>query len=200
MLAEIVHRVVAHPRVYDAVQTVVGAHELDRRVGRALAAGAPDQPLILDVGGGTGLSAELWPAGATYVCLDSDPVKLAGFRQKRPAGLAVRGDGTRLPVRTGSIDVVVCKNVSHHLGDRELSSLFQECARVLKPGGRMLFVDAVQAPDRWRSQVLWRYDRGSHPRTIEELRAAMAAQLQITDTELVTIHHRYVISAGTRGS
>jgi SAM-dependent methyltransferase len=197
MLADFVHRVVAHPRLYDAVQSVVGAHELDRRLALALGA-LPGRPVILDVGGGTGLPSSLWPAGATYICVDIDPVKLTGFRHKHPTGTAVRADGTRLPVRSGSIDVVLCKNVSHHLGDGQLPSLFRECARVLRVGGRMLFIDAVRAPERWRSRVLWRYDRGSHPRSVEALREAMAVELQITHSEVFTIHHRYLLSAATR--
>lgn len=144
------------------------------------------------------MPASLWPAGATYICVDIDPVKLTGFRHKHSSGTPVCGDATRLPIRGASIDLVVCKNVSHHLGDGQLPALFGECARVLRAGGRMLFIDAVQAPERWRSRLLWRYDRGSHPRTVEALRQAMAVELQITHSELITIHHRYLFSEGTR--
>jgi SAM-dependent methyltransferase len=197
MLAEILHRVVAHPKVYDVVQNLAGTAELDRRLGATLGT-LPGRPVILDVGGGTGLPASLWPAGAMYICVDIDPVKLAGFRRKQRLGTAVCGDGTRLPVRSGSVDLVVCKNVSHHLGDRDLHRLFRECARVLKSGGRMLFIDAVYAPERWRSRLLWRYDRGSHPRTAEALRQAMANEFQITQWEVFAIVHQYLFTAGTR--
>jgi SAM-dependent methyltransferase len=197
MLAEALHRIVAHPRVYDMVQNLAGTAELDRRVGEVVGVLA-GRPVILDVGGGTGLPTSLWPAGPTYICVDIDPVKLTGFRLKHTAGTPVRGDGTHLPVRTGSIDLVVCKNVSHHLGDSELHSLFRECARVLKAGSRMVFIDAVVAPERWRSRVLWRYDRGSRPRTVDALREAMAREFQITEWDVFTIHHRYLFSAGVR--
>ena len=197
MLAEIIHRVVAYPKVYDLVQTLAGTAALDRRVGGTLTT-VPARSVILDVGGGTGLPTSLWPAGATYICVDIDRVKLTGFRRKHSTGSPVRGDGTRLPIRSGSIDLLVCKNVSHHLGDGQLPGLFRECARVLRTGGRMLFIDAVQAPERWRSRLLWRYDRGSHPRTVEALRQAMAVELQITHSEVFTIHHRYLFSEGTR--
>ena len=196
MLAEILHRVVAHPAVYDAVQNLAGTAELDRRVGATLGA-LPQRPRILDVGGGTGLPAALWPDGAFYVCLDIDPIKLAGFRRKRRPGTPVCGDATRLPLRSGSLDLVVCKNVSHHLSDNDVAGLFRECARVLKTGGRMLFMDAVRTPDRWRNRLLWRYDRGSHPRSIEALRHAMAAEFQITHWEVLTTQHRFVLGAGT---
>ncbi len=197
MLVEILHRVVAYPIVYDVVQSLAGTAELDRRVGATLTT-LPARTVILDVGGGTGLPTSLWPVGAMYVCVDIDPVKLTAFRRKHRSGTPVCGDATRLPIRSGSIDLLVCKNVSHHLGDGELPGLFRECARVLTAGGRMLFLDAVQAPERWRSRLLWRYDRGSHPRTVEALREAMAVELQITRSEVFTIHHRYLLSEGTR--
>jgi len=196
MLARILHRVVAYPAVYDALQNVAGTAELDRRVGDALGA-LPSRPVVLDVGGGTGLPTALWPARATYLCLDIDPLKLSGFRRKHDAGTPVCGDATHLPFRSGSVDLVVCKNVSHHLADADVRSLFRECARVLKAGGGMLFMDAVQAPERWRSRMLWRYDRGSHPRTVEAVRQAMAAEFQIARWDVFTIHHRYVLGAGT---
>jgi SAM-dependent methyltransferase len=196
MLAEVLHRVVAHPAVYDAVQNLAGTAELDRRVGAILGA-LPAKPLILDVGGGTGLPPALWPAAATYLCLDIDPLKLAGFRRKHRPGTPICGDATRLPIRSGRLDLVVCKNVSHHLSDHDVPGLFRESARVLKAGGRMLFIDAVEAPERWRSRVLWRYDRGSHPRTIEALQKSMAAEFQITHWEVLTIQHRFVLGAGT---
>ena len=199
MLAEILHRVVAIPKVYDVVQSLAGTADLDRRVGAALAT-LPERTVILDVGGGTGLPASLWPAGATYICVDIDPVKLTAFRHKHPSGSPVRGDATRLPVRSASIDLLVCKNVSHHLGEGELPGLFRECARVLRTGGRMVFIDAVRAPERWRSRLLWRYDRGSHPRTVEALRETMGTELQITRSEVFTIHHRYFFSEGVRVS
>jgi SAM-dependent methyltransferase len=195
MLAEILHRVVAYPRVYDVVQSLAGTAELDRRIGHVVGT-LPDRSVILDVGGGTGLPTSLWPAGAMYLCVDIDPVKLAGFRVRHTAGTPVRGDGTHLPVRTASIDLVVCKNVSHHLSDQDLPGLFRECARVLKAGGRMLFIDAVHAPDRWRSRLLWRYDRGSRPRTVEALRQAMAAEFHIIQSDVFTIQHRYLFSVG----
>jgi ubiquinone/menaquinone biosynthesis C-methylase UbiE len=195
MLTDLLHRVVANPVVYDAVQNLAGTALLGRRAA-AIIGPLPAGAVILDVGGGTGLSMSTWPAGATYVCLDIDPVKLAGFRHSNRPGAPVCGDATHLPVRGASVDLLVCKLVSHHLRDGELAMLFKESRRVLKPGGRMLFIDAVYAPERWRSRVLWRYDRGSHPRSGDVLRGAMAAEFQVTDWDELTIQHRYVLGAG----
>src|SRR5882672_3868195 len=119
MLTDLLHRVVANPTVYDTIQVLAGSADLNRRLAENLGDLAA-RPTILDVGGGTGLPPSLWPAGATYLCLDIDPVKLAGFRRKDRPGVALRGDATRLPLRTRSLDLVVCKNVTHHLSDAQL--------------------------------------------------------------------------------
>jgi len=195
MLTDLLHRFVANPAIYDTIQVVVGGADLDRRLAGNLGEMA-ERPTILDVGGGTGLPPSMWPVGVRYLCLDIDPVKLAGFRRKGRPGVALRGDATHLPLRTRSVDVVVCKNVSHHLSDAQLPPLFRESARVLKPRGRMLFIDAVQAPERWRSRVMWRYDRGAHPRTVETLQQTMAAEFDIAHSEVFTNQHRYFLGVG----
>jgi ubiquinone/menaquinone biosynthesis C-methylase UbiE len=200
LLTELLHRVVANPVVYDTVQAIAGtSSELDHRLAEHVGE-LPARPIILDVGGGSGLPPSLWPKDATYLCLDIDPVKLAGFRRKGRPGIAVQADGTHLPFRTNSVDLVVCKNVTHHLSDAQLPALFQESARVIKPGSRMLFMDAVQAPDRWRSRFLWRYDRGSHPRAIETLRQTMATEFNLAHWEVFATHHRYVLGVGNSPS
>jgi ubiquinone/menaquinone biosynthesis C-methylase UbiE len=196
MLTDLLHRFVANPVVYDTVQVLAGSSaELDRRLAATvgeLAAGST----ILDVGGGSGLPPSLWPAGASYLCLDIDPVKLAAFRRKDGPGVALLGDATHLPIGTRTVDLVVCKNVTHHLSDAQLPALFRESARVLKAGHRMLFIDAVQAPDRWRSRLLWRYDRGTHPRSIGTLQQAMSSEFNLAHWEVFATHHRYVFGVG----
>jgi ubiquinone/menaquinone biosynthesis C-methylase UbiE len=195
VLTDLLHRVVANPTVYDTVQFLAGSAELNGRLEANLGK-MPPQPIILDVGGGTGSPPSMLPAGSVYFCLDVDPVKLAGFQRKKRGGTALRGDATHLPFRAQSLDAVICKNVTHHLTDTQVVSLFRESARVLKPDGRMLYIDSVSAPERWRSRLLWRYDRGSHPRTIDMLRQAMGAKFEIVHWEVFVTHHRYVFGVG----
>src|SRR5437879_12576308 len=100
MLTDILHRVFSNPTIYDTVQLVVGVSpHLDRRLAANLGE-TPARPTILDVGGGTGLPPSLWPACATYVCMDIDPVKLAGVRRIDRPDVDVRGHRTRPPLRT----------------------------------------------------------------------------------------------------
>jgi SAM-dependent methyltransferase len=192
MLTGILHRLAAQPRIYDAVQGIFGAAEMNRRLAVRLAE-LPRPARVLDLGGGTGLAAELWPAGAAYICLDNDPLKLNRFRAKHPHGFPVQADATRLPLASRSFDLVVCKAVSHHLSDPQLPMLMSESARVLRPGAHLVFVDAVWDPERWRGRLLWRYDAGSFPRVEAALREAISADFTITRWDVFAIHHRYVV-------
>jgi SAM-dependent methyltransferase len=88
---------------------------------------------VLDVGGGPGFFATAFAAaGASYVGVEIDaPTDTA------PESFAVRGSGTALPFRTGSIEVTYCSNVLEHVGDGW--ALADELVRVTKPGGTVYF-------------------------------------------------------------
>jgi SAM-dependent methyltransferase len=87
---------------------------------------------VLDVGGGPGFFARSFAeAGARYVGVEID------VATDVPAqAFEVRGSGTALPMRTGSVDVTYCSNVLEHvpLGWR----LADELVRVTRPGGTIL--------------------------------------------------------------
>jgi SAM-dependent methyltransferase len=193
----LLHNIVSHPAVYDLVQTLVGAKALRRRLGE-LAAGLPTPNRVVDIGGGTGELQRLWPVGTTYICLDIDMEKLRGFRSKSPQGAAVRGDATRAPLADGSVDLVICTAVSHHLDDAQWPLFLAETRRILRPGGHLLFMDAVWSPRRLPGRVLWHYDRGSHPRTIEFLRHSIAEHLSLVHFEEKAILHRYIFCVARR--
>jgi demethylmenaquinone methyltransferase/2-methoxy-6-polyprenyl-1,4-benzoquinol methylase len=196
LLTGALHRIAAQPAIYDAIQVLAGSGVVNRRLAERLRELSPPNRL-LDLGGGTGLALELVPAGATYVSVDLDPLKLEGFRRKHLHGVGIAGDATRLPFGDGTFDLVICKMVSHHLTDKLLPLLFQESARVLRPGAHLVFVDAVLDPGRVRSRLLWRYDRGSHPRAAATLREAMSRHFGIAHWDEFAIHHRYVLGVGS---
>jgi SAM-dependent methyltransferase len=60
-----------------------------------------------------------------------------------PAPTKIKADGEALPFPPGSFDLILCEHVFEHL-ERPLTVL-SECARVLRPGGRLLFL----TPNRW---------------------------------------------------
>lgn len=185
------HSVVAVPFVYDFVQRVAGAQRIVERMRPILE--ETDGAVVLDAGAGTGTVEALLPRSARYVWLDPDPQKLSGFRHKSEA-LAVLGDATRIPFKDGSVDWAISIAVSHHLDDENLAGMLDELRRVVRK--RLFFLDAVVTP-ALASRLLWRYDRGRHPRTADSLRKQLAMRFDIVSDEEFTILHRYLLVTGS---
>jgi SAM-dependent methyltransferase len=121
---------------YDATPNPVVA--LDER--HTLALLAPrDGERILDAGCGTGRHFErLQASGAHAVGADFSAGMLAVLRRRMPrARLVLAGIEAGLPLAGASFDAVLCALVGEHLG--ALGLAFSEMARVLRPGGRIVF-------------------------------------------------------------
>ena len=112
----------------------------------AIAAWIPQGSSVLDLG--CGVAAEIIEfscGGATCVGLDAaaDPIKLLEFA-KREFGLnsftPVRGDAAALPFGDRSFDAVMSMHSLEHVGD--LDGTLREAIRVLRPGGRLLVLQA----------------------------------------------------------
>ncbi len=100
---------------------------------------------LLDIGTGTGRVVELL-APRVHQALGVDASKsMLALARSRLAGpdfthCAVRlADMYRLPLATGSYDIVVLQMVLHHA--EEPAVVLAEAARVLRPGGRLLLID-----------------------------------------------------------
>ncbi|HTW21801.1 MAG TPA: class I SAM-dependent methyltransferase [Mycobacteriales bacterium] len=88
--------------------------------------------LVVDVGGGPGyFRDEFSRRGASYVVVDPDLDEL--WIRGRPGPNCVRGDGTALPLRTGSVGVCFSSNALEHVAEPE--RLADEMLRVTRPGG-----------------------------------------------------------------
>jgi SAM-dependent methyltransferase len=94
--------------------------------------------VILDVGCGDGLATSVAAArnrGHRFAGLDWSASSLAKASDR---GIAVlrAGIDASLPIRSGSVDVVVMSEVIEHLVDTD--SAVEEALRVLRPGGTLL--------------------------------------------------------------
>ncbi|MDQ3946605.1 MAG: ubiquinone/menaquinone biosynthesis methyltransferase [Actinomycetota bacterium] len=113
-----------------------------RRTVRALglAAGAT----VVDLACGTGdLCRELRRAGLVPVGVDRSAGMLAAAGAAAPAPL-VRGDALSLSLRSGVVDGVVCGFALRNFAS--LPPVFAECARVVRPGGVVAFLEVDTPP------------------------------------------------------
>ncbi|HOL93747.1 MAG TPA: class I SAM-dependent methyltransferase [bacterium] len=98
----------------------------------------PKPARILDLGCGTGLSARLLEQrGYMAFGLDLSPLFLSVEKQKDPDVKLLAGDALRLPFGDGIFDAVAAFEFIEHVPD--VPSLLEECLRVLKPGGFLVF-------------------------------------------------------------
>lgn len=112
-----------------------------RRTVRAL--GSPGAGVVLDLACGTGdLCRELRRAGFEAVGVDRSAGMLAAA-DPRPAPL-VQGDALRLPLRDGAVAGVVCGFALRNFAG--LGPVFAECARVVRDGGRVAFLEVDTPP------------------------------------------------------
>ena len=118
-----------------------------------LGGGLSDRTKVLDLGAGYGGSARFIAAqfGCPVACLNVSAIQNAYNRRlNREHGLeakidVIHGTFEDVPVPDASVDVVWSQDAFLHSGDRE--KVMAEVDRVLKPGGRLVFTDPMQADD-----------------------------------------------------
>ena len=189
-----IDRLLANAALYEFVQAVTGTRISEEKMREMLDLHGPIQTgtRILDAGGGTGIIARVFDAGRDYCCMDLD---LARLRVARGRGASVvRGDVTRMPVATASIDVVVLRAISHHLTDEGFAMMVAESRRVIKSTGRLLFLDAIWAPRWLPGRLMWSIDQGSQPRTAKRMRVALEDYFELERQVAYSIYHRYFLA------
>jgi ubiquinone/menaquinone biosynthesis C-methylase UbiE len=146
----------------------------------------------LEIGAGTGINVELYPDSVTELVLtEPDPHMRMQLEKKltalgRPAEVIDAG-GERLPLPDASVDTVVATLVFCTIPEPEAA--LAEIARVLKPDGRLLFLEHVRASDprtaRWQDRLErpwgW-FGRGCHPNR-DTLAVITGSGLEVSEVE-----------------
>ena len=145
----------------------------------------------VEIGAGTGVNLDLYPEGLDLVLTEPDPhmarqleKKLADAGETREV---VAAGAESLPFPAESFDTAVSTLVLCTVDD--VDAVLAELARVLKPGGRLLFLEHVRADDagleRWQDRLErpwgW-FARGCHPNR-DTLAAIGASPLEVGPTE-----------------
>lgn len=162
-------------RLYDATWGRGSAALYDRAVKRTEEGGLRDMRRELlaeaggrtiDVGAGTGANLGLFPPAVTELVLaEPDPHMAKRLRPKlAESGLSaelVEAPAERLPFEDSSFDTVVFALVLCTIPDP--AAALAEAARLLRPGGRALFLEHVRSRDpklaRWQDRLEkpWRF-------------------------------------------
>jgi ubiquinone/menaquinone biosynthesis C-methylase UbiE len=116
----------------------------------------------IDVGAGTGANLDLYPAAVTELVLaEPDPHMLKKLRPKAgDSADVVEAPAERLPFEDSSFDTAVFTLVLCTVPDPDAA--LAEAARVLKPGGRLLFVEHVRSEDQGMAHWQDRLERPWH--------------------------------------
>ncbi len=123
---------------------------------RALVAQARGR--VLEIGAGTGLNLAHYDAGLDLVLTEPDEAMAERLRARvaalRPATVVLAG-AEALPFEDGAFDTVVSTLVLCTVPDPEAA--LRELHRVLKPGGRLLFIEHIRSESprwaRWQDRL-----------------------------------------------
>jgi ubiquinone/menaquinone biosynthesis C-methylase UbiE len=188
-------------RIYDATWGRVFAATYDRSLKATEEAGlrqmrrellARAGGRVLELGAGTGVNLALYPDGVEDLTLvEPDPHMAKRLRAKlagsgRVASVA-EAPAERLPFADASFDSVVATLVLCTVPDPVAT--LAEAARLLRPGGRLLFVEHVRAEEpglaRWQDRLEkpWRFlGDGCHCNR-DTVATIAASPLQMEDVE-----------------
>ena len=162
-----IRAVLSHPRVYNALQSLMGADRL-----RASNVQLHVRPFpgmrILDLGCGTAQILNALPTDVTYVGYDMSPEYIAAARRRFGhrgvfhCGLLEQADVGDLE----PFDLVIGTGVLHHLDDDAARQFISVASSALRPGGRIYTVDPCFAPGQNPiARFLISRDRGQHVRS-----------------------------------
>ncbi|MFA4891607.1 MAG: class I SAM-dependent methyltransferase [Candidatus Gracilibacteria bacterium] len=104
---------------------------------------------VLDLGCGTGriaqtLKRRVGAAGAHFTLVDISEEMLRIAKNRLPDVDIVHADMTALPLKDDTFDIAIAAFVIVHIPTKNLPKVFDEVARVLKPGGTFILTNINQ--------------------------------------------------------
>jgi len=117
---------------------------------------------VIEIGGGTGASLRGFGQGITSLTVTEPEVPMVRRLEQRargqaPAARVLRAPAEDLPFDDAQFDVAVSTLVLCAVDDQPRA--LRELRRVLRPGGRLLFIEHVRSDDpglsRWQDRLNW---------------------------------------------
>jgi len=178
---------------YDRIMASTEQAGLGERRERLL---APVSGRVLEIGGGTGVNLQYYGPGVQELVITEPEEPMAKRLERKLAATSlpakvVRAPAESLPVEDASFDFVVSTLVLCTVDDQERA--LAEARRVLKPGGRLVFIEHVRADSpklaRWQDRLQPIHGRIGHGcrcnrATEENIKAAGFAMAEIDHGEL----------------
>jgi len=114
------------------------AEDACRRLVRTVASELPASGVVVDVGNGLGtqdplIAETVGPRRLVAVNITEWQLAAGRDRLREAAAAPVVGDAARLPIADGTVDGVISVEAAFHFRSRR--AFFDECYRVLRPGG-----------------------------------------------------------------
>jgi SAM-dependent methyltransferase len=147
---------------------------------------------VLELGSGTGLNLDLYPPTVSELVLCEPSPHMARRLRRRVEesgrkAEVIEAPGERLPADDDSCDTVVTTLVLCTVTDVEAT--LNEIGRVLRPGGRLLFIEHVRSDEpgraRWQDRLegAWGFvGAGCHPNR-DTLAAIESSALVVEEVE-----------------
>jgi len=131
----------------------------------ALSAAVKSGERLLDVCCGSGWQTEqLRQNGVVVVGVDiADELLAQTFRRQAGSLRLTVGDANTLPFGDGTFDAVTCAGGFSYFS---AVSFLGEVRRVLKPGGKLIFVDSFDENPIYRANRWWHFFRGRRSRSV----------------------------------
>jgi ubiquinone/menaquinone biosynthesis C-methylase UbiE len=133
---------------------------------------APARGRTLEIGAGSGLNYDLYPSTVTELVLSEPFAPMAKQLRERATDVdvpveVIEAPGDALPLPDDSVDTVALTLVLCTADDP--AAVLAEAARVLRPGGQLLFAEHVRSADprtaRWQDRLhgpWWVAGHGCH--------------------------------------
>jgi 2-polyprenyl-3-methyl-5-hydroxy-6-metoxy-1,4-benzoquinol methylase len=138
------------------------------------------ETLVLDAGCGEGYGTAILAERASRVlALDYDSCTAQHLAEAYPSLSAVRANLVALPLRDSSLDLLVSLQTIEHLWSPE--AFVAECARVLRPGGRL----ALSTPNR----LTFPPGNVFHHRELDAWELAALLATSFDDVAVSGVHH-----------